>query len=111
MAGLKEKLGCCFIQLPPHFGPDRLHILEAFLTSSREYTSEPKVFTEAWAELGTRLKKGGFGSISHKEWQRLDAEMKKKDYPAVHHSEQYNKANKPAYRIITLLEAQRIIPN
>lgn len=86
-------------------------ILDAFLTSAREYRSEPKAFTDAWAELGVRLRKGGFGSITHKEWLRLDGEMKKKNYPAVHHSEQYNKANKPAYRIITLLEAQRIIPS
>ena len=86
-------------------------ILDAFLASSREYRSEPKAFADAWAELGTRLKKQGFGNVTHKEWQRLDAVMKKKDYPAVHHSEHYKKTYKPAYRIITLNEAQRIIPN
>ena len=86
-------------------------ILEAFLNSSREYRSEPKGFADAWAELGTRLKKQGFFSVTHKEWQRLDGEMKKKDYPAVHHSEQYNKNHIPAYRIVTLSEAQRIFPN
>ncbi|MBI5917688.1 MAG: DUF72 domain-containing protein [Bacteroidetes bacterium] len=31
MEGLREKLGCCFVQLPPHFGPDRLPVLEGFL--------------------------------------------------------------------------------
>ncbi len=29
--GLKEKLGACFIQLPPYFGVDRMAILERFL--------------------------------------------------------------------------------
>lgn len=29
--GLEEKLGCCFMQLPPYFGPDRLKQLETFL--------------------------------------------------------------------------------
>jgi len=29
--GLKEKLGCCFMQLPPYFGVDRLHVLIPFL--------------------------------------------------------------------------------
>jgi uncharacterized protein YecE (DUF72 family) len=29
--GLKEKLGCCFLQLPPYFGHDRLPVLENFL--------------------------------------------------------------------------------
>ncbi|MEQ1643959.1 MAG: hypothetical protein ABL959_10985 [Pyrinomonadaceae bacterium] len=86
-------------------------ILDAFLNSSRTYRPEPKAFTDAWGELGARLKKQGFGSVTHKDWQRLDGEMKKKDYPAIHHSEQYKKTYKPAYRIITLNEAQRIIPN
>jgi uncharacterized protein YecE (DUF72 family) len=31
LAGLKEKLGPCFIQLPPYFGPERLGVLEDFL--------------------------------------------------------------------------------
>lgn len=29
--GMKEKLGCAFVQLPPYFGADRIKILEAFL--------------------------------------------------------------------------------
>jgi hypothetical protein len=85
-------------------------LLNAFLASSREYRSEPKTFTDAWGELGTRLEKGGFGKITLKEWQRLDKEMKKKEYPAVHHSDHYNKTKRPAYRIITLENAQRLIP-
>ncbi len=31
LSGLKEKLGPCFIQLPPYFRPERLEVLEAFL--------------------------------------------------------------------------------
>ncbi|MCB0706255.1 MAG: DUF72 domain-containing protein [Saprospiraceae bacterium] len=31
VTGLDEKLGCCFIQLPPYFGVDRLPVLERFL--------------------------------------------------------------------------------
>ncbi len=31
VAGLEEKLGCCFLQLPPYFGPDRIRVLENFL--------------------------------------------------------------------------------
>jgi uncharacterized protein YecE (DUF72 family) len=30
ISGLKEKLGPCFLQLPPYFSPDNLDILEAF---------------------------------------------------------------------------------
>lgn len=31
IAGLEDKLGCCFLQLPPYFGIDRLGLLERFL--------------------------------------------------------------------------------
>lgn len=31
IGGLAEKLGCCFMQLPPHFGHQRLSLLETFL--------------------------------------------------------------------------------
>lgn len=31
IAGLKEKLGCCFIQFPPYFGKDRLQTIAQFL--------------------------------------------------------------------------------
>lgn len=89
--------------------PDDL--LDAFIISANEYRSEPGNFTKAWAELGKRLKQKSVGSLTYKEWLRFDAEMKKKGYPAVHHSEAYNKANRPAYRIITLLQAQRLIPS
>ena len=34
---LKEKLGPCFIQLPPYFGVDRLPVLEQFLTNWNRY--------------------------------------------------------------------------
>ncbi|MCB0542118.1 MAG: DUF72 domain-containing protein [Saprospiraceae bacterium] len=33
IAGLDEKLGCCFLQLPPHFSVREVHLLERFLES------------------------------------------------------------------------------
>lgn len=86
-------------------------VLFAFLQSAREYKTEPATFTDAWVGLGKRLKKQGFDKITHKEWKRLDSEMKKKNYPAIHHSDEYKKANRPAYRILTLEQAQLLIPS
>lgn len=37
VVGLKEKLGPCFIQLPPYFGIDRLPVLEVFLEKWNRY--------------------------------------------------------------------------
>jgi hypothetical protein len=84
-------------------------LLKAFLASSSEYKTEPSTFTDAWAELGKRLKKQSFDSITQKTWKRLDDEMKKKKYPAIHHSDAYKRANRPAYRILTLDAAQWLI--
>lgn len=86
-------------------------LLDAFLQSAREYETEPSGFTDVWFELGKRLKKHGFDRITHKEWKRLDGEMKKKKYPAIHHSDVYKKAKRPAYRILTLEQGQRLIPS
>lgn len=86
-------------------------ILDAFLSSASEFRSEPKDFTNAWTELGKRLKKRRIGKLEYAGWLRLDNEMKAKNYPAVHHSKVYNEAYSPAYRILTLDQARKLIPS
>ncbi|MCB0564293.1 MAG: DUF72 domain-containing protein [Phaeodactylibacter sp.] len=47
--GLKEKLGCCFLQLPPHFDIRRLSQLEKFLKSfPREISLAIELRHESW---------------------------------------------------------------
>lgn len=49
--GLKEKLGACFLQLPPYFGHDRLGLLENFLQRwPREIDLSVEVRHESWFE-------------------------------------------------------------
>jgi hypothetical protein len=84
-------------------------LLETFLASSREYKGEETSFIAAWTELGKRLKKKPVGKLNYKEWTRLDAEMKAKNYPAIHHSESYEKANHPSYRILTSVEMKKLL--
>ncbi|MCA1589437.1 MAG: hypothetical protein LC734_03410, partial [Acidobacteria bacterium] len=84
-------------------------LLEAFLVSAGEYRPDGAAFTNAWAGLGKRLKRKKIGKLDHKGWARLDAEMKKKNYPAIHHSSEYNKAHRPAYRILTAERAGKLI--
>ena len=64
---------------------------------------------DAFRLSGKRLKKKSYGSLNYKDWSKLDAEMKAKKYPAVHHSDVYNKANQPAYRILTLTEYKKLL--
>lgn len=87
--------------------PDDL--LDAFLASSREYRSNGKSFVSAWNELGMRLKRSSAGNLTHAAWLSFDAEMKAKDYPAVHHSKTYDEAVRPAYRILTRSEMKKLL--
>lgn len=84
-------------------------LLEAFLVSAGDYKPDTTAFSEAWAGLGKRLQRKNIGKLDHKGWARLDAEMKKKNYPAVHHSSEYNKAHRPAYRVLTSEQADALI--
>ncbi len=83
-------------------------LLDAFLASSREYRSEPKAFKDAWFELGRRLRRKTIGKLDRKAWVKLNTEMRARNYPAIHHSEQYEKAAQPAYRILTKAEIQKL---
>jgi hypothetical protein len=89
-------------------GGDQNDVLQAFLTSSNDLKGDGTAFREAWAELGKRLKKQSIGKLNYKQWRRLDVEMKAKDYPAVHHSELYEQAFHPAYRILTRSEMLKL---
>jgi hypothetical protein len=84
-------------------------LLEAFLASSREYRGEETDFVDAWAKFGKRLKKKSVGKLDYKSWTELDAQMKEKKYPAIHHSETYEKSNHPAYRILTSAEMKKLL--
>lgn len=51
VAGLREKLGCCFMQLPPYFGVDRLPVLEQFFEKwSSAIPLAIEVRHESWFE-------------------------------------------------------------
>jgi hypothetical protein len=84
-------------------------LIDAFLASSREFRPDKDRFLAAWAELGRRLEKDKIGKLDQKAWQKFDAEMKERGYPAVSHSDEYRKAKRPAYRVITLEQVQLLI--
>lgn len=51
ISGLGTKLGCCFMQMPPYFGADRLPVLEAFLKNfPSQIPLAVEVRHESWFE-------------------------------------------------------------
>lgn len=89
-------------------GGDKNDLLAAFLTSSRAYNTERSAFVDPWLELGRRLNKKRAGKLDHRAWTMLDTKMKARDYPAIHHSESYESAHRPAYRLLTSAEMERL---
>jgi hypothetical protein len=86
-------------------------LLTAFIQSSKKFNQSKKNFTDAWLGLGKRLKKKSQGKLNPEEWEKIDAEMKAKDYPAIHHSKNYEEIRQPAYRVLTGEQAKKLINN
>lgn len=84
-------------------------LLAAFLESAKSFKGTHSEFQTAWADLGTQLKKQSIGKITWNEWKRLDGEMRAKNYPAVHHSREYNEARSPAYRVLTNSASEKLL--
>jgi hypothetical protein len=85
-------------------------LLRAFLASAAGFRGLPSGFKYAWTALGERLRQRPQGHLTRAEWERVDAVMKAKDYPAVHHSEPYRAAYAPAYRVLRRTDAEALIP-
>ena len=84
-------------------------LLDAFLRSARKFEPDPGLFRESWSALGARITSQPLGPLNGAEWQRLDAAMRARGYPAVHHSRGYASARRPAYRVLTKDEADRLL--
>ena len=79
-------------------------LLAAFVASAREFRADPAAFAAAWRALGAALPP----YLARAEWERLDREASGGGYPAVHHSPAYQRARRPAYRVLTGARADRL---
>jgi hypothetical protein len=90
-------------------GGSKERLLTAFVSSAKSFKATKSSFIEAWNLLGARLKKARIGKLTSPEWLRMDKEMRPLGFPACHHSEAYEKAYRPAYRVLSKPEAQAVI--
>lgn len=86
-------------------------LLQAFLRSARSFEPNDDLFRATWAALGEELSLRPLGPLNREEWTRLDAAMRAKGYPALHHSPAYSAARRPAYRVLTGDEAGKLRRN
>lgn len=76
-------------------------LLAAFLDSANQYKGEAEILEVNWVHIGK------YCSFPAAEMSAFFKEMKVQGYPAVHHSEEYRKHYRPAYRVIGL----KYLPN
>lgn len=77
------------------------HLVDAFVQTAARYSGDHELLLDTWKQFGILLReRGPLGSIGCDDWERLDAELHERGYPAIHHSPEYRKAAAPAYRVL-----------
>lgn len=90
-------------------GGDKAALLAAFVASARSFRADRAAFAAAWDALGSSLKQAPAPPhLTPAEWRRLDAATRTRGFPALHHGARYEKAARPAYRVLTGEEARRL---
>ena len=84
-------------------------LLAAFVASARRFEPRRDELDAAWRLLGELLRRAPMGGITLGAWERLDAELRSAGFPAVHHSAAYERAYRPAYRVVLRDEFERAL--
>ena len=84
-------------------------LLAAFLAGAKAFDADPARFRRVWRALGRELENRPVGHLTADEWRRFDREMRARDYPASHHSPEYEQARSPAYRVLPAAQARPLI--
>jgi len=90
-------------------GGDPAAVVDAFLASAAEVRPDPERFSREWHALGDALGREPIGRLTRAAWEALDADTAPRGYPAVHHSETYERAYRPAYRVLTAEHARALV--
>jgi hypothetical protein len=86
------------IHLRPYVaaGHDPMLLVNAFIRTANEYNGEFRLLEQYWSDAVA------MGAFSAHELDNFFQGLKDKHYPAVHHSDQYERLYRPAYRVISL---------
>jgi hypothetical protein len=74
-------------------------LLQAFIRTANEWRGSPEMLRE-YGAVASRVAKAGNGSVQREEFETFFAKMEEQDFPAVHHSEVYQRLYHPAYRVV-----------
>jgi len=97
------------VHLRPYFraGKDPQKLLQAFVKTSRIFPGSHATFQAYWREAVAMCKEGKL-PFEKQAVETFFGEMKTQGFPAAHHSDDYIRLYRPAYRVVArkLLEAE-----
>jgi len=89
------------IHLRPYLraGKDPESLLQAFIQTANSWSGSWEKLKK-YGAAAARLAQAGTGSIQREEMEAFFTKMEEQDFPAVHHSEVYQRLYRPAYRVV-----------
>lgn len=76
---------------------DPMLLLDAFIRTANEYHGDPQFLEQYWQEAVA------ISSFPASEMDDFFQGLKDKSFPAVHHSAEYERLYRPAYRVVSLV--------
>ncbi len=90
-----------------HYG-DVDSLFAAMLRSAETIQGTKADFLKQWKKFKQAVEKGKL-KFDVQQLHEFDEEVKRADFPAVHHSQAYREANQPAYRVLTGEQAEQLL--
>lgn len=81
-------------------GVEPSKILDLFFTLANEFPKKPEVLVSVWKTITEKIKGGKITLPDSDDIEKFNEFITEKEYPAMHHSEEYAKAYEPAYRLV-----------
>ncbi len=77
---------------------ERIH--REFVKLAREFPKEPVYLHEIWSRVSKEVRSGNELVVNPDELETFNLILVENDYPAIHHSQRFREANRPAYRLV-----------
>ena len=75
-------------------------ISDSFFNLANEFPKKPEVLVSIWGIVTQKIKAGKIVLPDSDDIDKFNEFIIAKEYPAMHHSEEYAKAYRPAYRLV-----------
>ncbi len=89
-------------------GGDLAGLVRACLATARERWGTPEELRSTWALFVQQCREGRWGHFPDAEVEEFTAWLEEEKYPVVHHSGEYREAERPAYRLSSRLQVDKL---